>query len=684
VAELTIEQQKAIALANARMRAAGAGAQPEQSKGALDYLKTAADLANRVNPAGLIASSISDNLIKDATSQPKVDARDSTLGKADSFVRGMADTLSFGTADELAAAADAALNPVLGTGQDAESFGDRYAKNVAIERATDKADATNRFQQRLAGQLTGGVMQGAGLIRAGLSPTAAAIEAGKSLPRVMATGALEGGTLGALQGLGSGTDLQDRAKKAAIGGGVGLALGGGIPAVIAGVKAAAAYFNPEGARDKVMAALLKRADMTPDDLAASLQRAQDDGQDMFMAADALGNPTQRIMSTAARTPSDARKKVVDALVDRQMGQGDRLSRYLAEGFDAPDTAAQRVASVTEARDAAANADYGALRAKVGDTPLWGDDLQALTSRPSVQKAINDAKSIAAERGYQVTNPFQSAEDGTLSLPEGVAPNFTFWDTVKRGLDRQIAADPTNRDLVGTKNALTKILDQMVPDYAAAREPFMKASRVIDAVDTGKNAASSRVRSEDSIAAFNALSPEEQAGFRAGYVDPRIAQIEAASISPTTNKARPLMTAKTGDEFPAFAVPGRAQQLGDRIAREQRMFETSNQALGGSRTAENLADMADSAIDPGVVSALVRGNLKDAALSATTKTVNTANGLPPKVIERLVPALMETNPAYARELFAASANNQALSDATRAKIVAALMNSGAAVAPRIAP
>jgi len=225
---------------------------------------------------------------------------------------------------------------------------------------------------------------------------------------------------------------------------------------------------------------------------------------------------------------------------------------------------------------------------------------------------------------------------------------------------------------------------MVPDYAAAREPFMKASRVIDAVDTGKNAASSRVRSEDSIAAFNALSPEEQAGFRAGYVDPRIAQIEAASISPTTNKARPLMTAKTGDEFPAFAVPGRAQQLGDRIAREQRMFETSNQALGGSRTAENLADMADSAIDPGVVSALVRGNLKDAALSAITKAVNTANGLPPKVIERLVPALMETNPAYARELFAASANNQALSDATRAKIVAALMNSGAAVAPRIAP
>lgn len=679
MAELTLEQKKALALASARRRAAeAAGAQQPADEGSTvsDALATAAEYASYLNPVQNLAQSAGKNIALDIMEPERLGTRDSTLGKVDAFVRGVADTVSFGFADELAAGANTL-------------FGDQdYEKNLARERATDRADAEERAMQRLTGQLTGGVLQGAGLLKAGLSPTAKAIEAGKSLPKVMTVGALEGGTLGALQGLGSGEDTEDRVEKATVGTVLGGALGGGVPLISEIVRKAAtpvvAYFDPDSARDKVMATLLKRADMTPDDLAASLQRAQDDGQDMFMAADALGNPTQRVISTAARTPTDVRKMVVDALMDRQMGQGDRLGQYLAEGFDATDTAAQRVASLTEARNAAANADYGALRSKVGDTPLWSDDLQALTSRPSVQRAINDAKSIAAERGYQVTNPFQMVDDGTLSLPEGTAPNFTFWDTVKRGLDRQIANDPTNRDLVGTKNTLTKILDDMVPEYAAAREPFMKASRAIDAVDIGKRAASSRVRSDDSIAAFEAMSPEEQAAFRAGYVDPIIARIEGASISPTTNKARALMTAKSGDEFPAFAVPGKAEQLGDRIAREQRMFETANAALGGSRTADNLADMADSALDPGILSALARGSIKDAVLSAVTKAANSARGLPPNVIERLIPALMETNPAYARELFSKSAQDMALSDQMRARMVAAMLSSGAAVPARIAP
>lgn len=40
------------------------------------------------------------------------DERDSLLGKVDSVVRGAADTMTFGMADELAAAADATLNPI--------------------------------------------------------------------------------------------------------------------------------------------------------------------------------------------------------------------------------------------------------------------------------------------------------------------------------------------------------------------------------------------------------------------------------------------------------------------------------------------------------------------------------------------------------------------------------------------
>ena len=89
-------------------------------------------------------------------------------------------------------------------------------------------------------------------------------------------------------------------------------------------------------------------------------------------------------------------------------------------------------------------------------------------------------------------------------------------------------------------------------------------------------------------------------------------------------------------------------------------------------------------EPGILSALARGSIKDAVLSAVTKAANSARGLPPNVIERLIPALMETNPAYARELFSKSAQDMALSDQMRARMVAAMLSSGAAVPARIAP
>ena len=706
MAEMTLEQQKAIALANARMRAAGAGAQPEQSKGALDYLKTAADLANRANPAGFIASSISDNLIKDATSQPKVDARDSTLGKADSFVRGMADTLSFGTADELAAAADAALNPVLGTGQDAESFGDRYAKNVAIERATDKADAANRFQQRLAGQLTGGVTQGAGLIRAGLSPTAAAIEAGKSLPKVMGYGAVEGGTLSALQGLGSGEDLQDRIKKAAIGAGVGGFLGGVTPLAVSAAKGlydrATAAFSPESARDRIMAALLRKSGMTADDLERSLQGAQDDAQGMFTTADALELPGQRILSTTVRTPNDARKAVADALKSRQMDQGRRVAADLEDASGSMLTADQyrQLLSSRRAEDASRNyapvmedmnpinvtpavseanrriSPVAEMRANIrGDVPTDIaarapiEDAEAAIRDP-IRQALKEARSYLAADNLTVTN---------------VEKAFRAKTNIDQMIDKatENGQGATVNALIPVRDALDNALASTSPQYASARDAYRAQSGVIDAIDVGREMARPRRRVADNLATFGALPDDaSQQAARVGYFDPKIAAAET-NTGTMTNSARPFVSEAMRQELPAFSAPGQGDLLMRRLGRENTMSETANLALGGSKTADNTADMIDTGIDPGVAAALLQGRFKDAAWSALAQTGAMAKGMPPSVIERLAPVLMETNPAMARQLFSESAQAMNLSDQARARVVAALLASGGSAIPRMA-
>lgn len=153
------------------------------------------------------------------------DDRNSVLGKVDSAVRGAADVLTFGMADELAAG----LNTGFGY------LGD-YDRELANQRRTDAADADKRGGYRLGGQLAGGLVGGAGLVKAGLSPTARAIDAGWRLPGVMLASGVEGAALGGLQGFGSGEGAGDRLDQSKSGAMWGGAVGAAAPAVVSGLS----------------------------------------------------------------------------------------------------------------------------------------------------------------------------------------------------------------------------------------------------------------------------------------------------------------------------------------------------------------------------------------------------------------------------------------------------------------
>lgn len=687
MAELTLEQKKA--LARARARAAGAGAQPEEPT---NYLKMAGDLASYANPAAKLGTSFFESLINDATTDKKTDARDNTMGKIDSAVRGAADTMSFGFADELAAGGDTLVN------------GDSYQKNLARQRSIDTADSENRFKQRLTGQIVGGVTQGMGLAKNGLSLTSNAIQAGKSLPRVMSMGALEGWGLGSLQGLGSGTDMEDRAKKAAIGGGIGGVLGGLTPAVVAGGKElfdrATASFSPEAAKDKIMAALLKRSGLTADELSARLQGAQDDGQNMFMAADALELPGQRVMSTAARTPNDGRKAVVDALQSRQMDQGRRVAADLTDASGSNLTADQYRQMLTAQRSEDAARNYAPVM----------EDMNPLNVTPAVEQA-NRAISPVADmraniRGDVPTDLAARApiEDAEASIRDPIrqavkeARSYLASDSLtvtnvekafraKTNIDQMIAKATENgqggqvQALMPVRDALDEALAASSPQYSSARDAYRTASQRVDAVDTGRELAKGRNRVSDTLSTFGALPDEEaQQAARVGYFDPKIAQAETTK-GKMPDVARQFTSDSMRQELPALAVPAKADQLMRRLGRENTMTDTAQAALGGSKTADNSADFIDSTLDPGVASNLLRGNFKEALLSALTQTAGAAKGMPPSVVEKLIPALMETNPQMAQQLFSASAQKMNISDQARAKVIAALLATGGSL-PRL--
>ena len=143
----------------------------------------------------------------------------SAMRRIDDFVRGAADAITFGYADEIAAKLDQLTG--LNTANTAKPSGtSSYEANLAAQRERDKQGGP----ERVAGQLSTVFLPTVGVVRAADTAT--------RLGRAGA-GAATGAVQGALYGSGSAEgDLTDRAQSAVTGAGAGLVLGGALGTVL--------------------------------------------------------------------------------------------------------------------------------------------------------------------------------------------------------------------------------------------------------------------------------------------------------------------------------------------------------------------------------------------------------------------------------------------------------------------
>jgi len=143
----------------------------------------------------------------------------SALRRIDDFVRGAADAITFGYADEIAAKLDQ-LTGLNTANANKPSGTASYEANLAAQRERDKQGGP----ERVAGQLSTVLLPTAGVIRA----TDTATRLGRA-----GAGAATGAVQGALYGSGAAEgDLTDRAQGAAVGAGTGLVLGGALGTVL--------------------------------------------------------------------------------------------------------------------------------------------------------------------------------------------------------------------------------------------------------------------------------------------------------------------------------------------------------------------------------------------------------------------------------------------------------------------
>lgn len=480
-----------------------------------------------------------------------------------------------------------------------------------------------------AAEVLGGGVSGAGLASGGLTTARFLAPEAGLLARTGASAADAAG-LGGFSGAMEGNGLEERGKNALKGALLGGAVGGALPPALAIGGAALspiisnirARVNPEGFAQSQVARAVSESGMTPQQIAASVAAANREGQGMFTAADAMGNSGQRMLSTTARAPGQARTDVVNFLDNRQAGQGRRISGALAEGFDAPQTAAQTEARMTTQRGTAADAEYGAVRTASNPVDLVGP--------------INHLDRIIGTQPGQVLTPANDSIEAALTpFRQRLARvNPDDFEAVQRirGDMADAAQSATQsghgnraRLIGGAVRQLDAAMENASSGFRQANRNFAQASRDIEAVQSGRQAAT-RGRTEDIIPEFQAQSPQGQGAYRAGYADPLIQQAQGAAFG--ANKARPLIN----DAFQAEAAtmaPG-SPLMQRRIGREDTMFQTRNAAMGNSKTAENLADDAAMGVDPHLIGQVLSGNWSGALRSVIASGSNALSGNTPAV------------------------------------------------------
>jgi hypothetical protein len=469
-------------------------------------------------------------------------------------------------------------------------------------------------------EMAGGVVGGGALTKGGITATRA-LSAEPGIVGSVAANAADAALQGGIQGFNEGNGIDDRINKAVTGAATGAGIGGGLSAggaVVGGMigKVASAvrgHFNPEAAARAQIARAVTESGQTPAGIEAALQQAQSEGQGNFTVADALGSSGQRMLSTIARANGEGRTNVVNYLENRQAGQGRRVANALSEGFETPETAAQTERRLTQARNETADTEFGAVR----DDARPVDLTQAIaridqTLSPGVNQIVSQPAALGNDTIEAALQRFRGRmTDGRANLSDFTAVQRLRGDLSDAVQSAQRSGHGNQaRVLRGVLREVDQAMETASDGYLAANRNFAQATRNIEAIDQGRTAAV-RGRSEDTIPAFGGLTPEGQAAFRAGYADPLIEQAQGGAFG--VNKARPLTSDAFRDEAAAMAPGNDLMQR--RIARENTMFQTRNTALGGSKTADNLADQEAMGIDPtlamGVIANLVHGNIPGA-------------------------------------------------------------------------
>lgn len=499
-------------------------------------------------------------------------------------------------------------------GKPSQSVSQIYQANL------DKLNAQQAEYEKANPGLSG-LATGVGIVGSGGTAGGLAKAVPQTLGQLMKGGAKAGATLGGLFGLGTPSEgeqtVSGRAGNALTGAATGGAVGGVLPVVGAVVKPVAkalggtlaAIGEKTGmvtpnyqarAQNKLLAAL-GRDNVDPNALATGLSGSN--GKPLT-AMDLAGTNTQRLGRNLVTSPGEAGDKVTKFLSERSDDQAGRvlgdIGKHLSNNTDVYGVAENLV---KERSDKAAPLYKAAF-----DKPIVTTDrLTEFNSDPDIQAGMKEGIKLARREAlakgkkfdpnaYAITG-FNSAGDPEI----GPVPTWRTWQAAKEGLDEKIESfrDPVTmrlpntkavNSLVDLKNSMVKELDKVNPEYKAARAAWAGPSQSKSAMNMGENFL--KADPEEIQQAYSRLSDSDKDFYRIGAA--RAMQDKANSASDSADLSKRLFgNARVRSQLEAVFGKGAADGFGHAMGAEGAMANTKRFVLGGSNTANKLADAEDS-------------------------------------------------------------------------------------------
>ncbi|MER9412892.1 hypothetical protein [Mesorhizobium sp. M0589] len=598
----------------------------------------------------------------------------------DAGMRGVADTASFGLADEIAAK--------LGSATGVGGREGNYEGNLNLQRTLDRVDEQQHPMARGAGQLAGGVAVGmlAPAAKAANVVEGAAAQAPNALARI-GQGAKLGATYGGLYGFGSGEGFEDRAKNTLSGALTGGTIGAAIPAgtAVAGkvyntladvmmrpaANAIRSVVAPEANALRLAQRALARDSLTPDQAGAKMSDALAAGDDTTMLMDVGGENTRRLGRAATNIPGEGADKIKTAVYDRQLAQPERVAEAVRKGLDDPANYFSTIDDIIAQRQTAAKPLYD----QAYKTPVpFTSKLESLLGRGKVMKdALRRARDMGEAEGIPSQQFFAKiADDGSYTIQS--VPDARQWDLMKRSLDDIIQSETETmpngseklsnlgRIVSGIRREMLTEVDQANPAYAKARQVYSTASESLDAVTKG-----GKLLDADPELARRTLADMSEGDkqlARLGISKALVDRVQRARDGANVVRgifASPRNRAVLKEAFPTEASFKDFQSAMEREGQKTR----TNMAIGGnSTTAAQAADLASN-FDAGVAGHIISGRPLAAAGALVQKALARATVVNEATAKELAKILTTTDPAVGRQIMT-QLQHMAMRDARVAK------------------